>query len=276
MTVSSAKVHAFVAFPRILAIALGAALLSTTLAPVAPSASARSLYDPDRGPTITAADESMSFEYFASAALRAYPRFAAMLLEEAGRDGAEFGENAAAEYREYGSGEYWRAHALSLSDHLAYAGTEVVSVLRSRYMDQGGAHPNVDYRSWLWRVGDAERAGGLLGLGDLFVEGGPGDPFVKAWVSALMDEKRRRLGEQENLFEEDIARAAGALAERPFTLAPSTEPGFAGGIVIHHAPYDVGSYAEGGYDVLVPLSAFEGRLSDLGRAVFKGAPAEQP
>lgn len=258
--------------------ALMAAGLLAALSVAPAPASARQSFDPDRAPTIVAADEAFSFEFYASAALRAYPALATLLLKAAGEDGVRFAADAARDLREFGEEPLWRRRVLSLTDQTLYNSENVISVLRVRYMDGGGAHPNVDYASWLWRIGTKEAAGEVLPIGALFRDGVLSDSLVQAWLSALSAAKKARLGDEALSYDDSmIASAAGALHERPFTLWPSTTPGRAAAIVFHHEPYDVGAYAEGPYDVLVPLSAFEDDLSALGKQIFAGEPqAENP
>ena len=63
--------------------------------------------------------------------------------------------------------------------------------------------------------------------------------------------------------------------EEDIALAPGTVPGKAGGLVFLFAPYELGSYAEGGYSVVVPLDAFAALLSPDWAGQFAGAPTEE-
>lgn len=58
----------------------------------------------------------------------------------------------------------------------------------------------------------------------------------------------------------------------PFALAPGDVSGKAGGLIFLLSPYVVGPYAEGGYDVIVPLSAFRDLLSPEWSDQFAGGP----
>lgn len=264
------------ACPRSAPRALRPSLLLIACLAVSAQAAAQDFQNIDRAPTLSASDESLSFEYFASAALRPYPAFAGLLLRTAGETTEQYATDAARDHVEFSGDEYWRSHTLSISDQTAFVGAGVVSVLRGVYIDGGGAHPNWYSESWLWKTSDEKAAGCVLSLGDLFRKGAPSGAFVQAWLTAVTEAKKERLGEDGVYgFESEIEKAANNLHERPFTLAPSIEPGFAGGVVIHHAPYDIGPYAEGGYDILIPATAFEEDLSGLGRAIFRGEPARR-
>jgi hypothetical protein len=54
--------------------------------------------------------------------------------------------------------------------------------------------------------------------------------------------------------------------------APSTIPDKIGGLTVLIDPYVVGPYAEGDYEVVVPLSAFRALLAPTYAAAFGGAP----
>ncbi len=250
-----------------------AASVFATVAATGPGADARQIFDPDRSPTIVAADEAFSFEFYASAALRAYPALSTFLLKRAGEDGQSFAADAARDFKEMGAEGYWRPRVLSLTDQMVFNGDGIVSVLRGRYMDGGGAHPNYDFETWLWATEGGDAGGRFLKIGALFEDGVLSDGFVQTWLRELSAVKKERLGENWSTGdEESIASTAGRLHETPFTLWPSTEPGKAAAIIFHHAPYDVGAYVEGSYDVTVPLSAFEADLSELGKTIFAGEP----
>jgi hypothetical protein len=56
-------------------------------------------------------------------------------------------------------------------------------------------------------------------------------------------------------------------------LVPSTRPYRAGGLMFLFDPYTIGAYAEGDYEVLIPLSAFQHALAPAWAADFAGSPA---
>ena len=55
-------------------------------------------------------------------------------------------------------------------------------------------------------------------------------------------------------------------------LAPSTTPGKAGGLIFLIGPYQVGPYAEGGYEVAIPQSVFRSLLAPAYADEFAGQP----
>ena len=58
----------------------------------------------------------------------------------------------------------------------------------------------------------------------------------------------------------------------PFVLAPSTTTGKAGGLIFLIGPYQVGPYAEGGYEIVVPQTAFRRLLAPAYADEFAGNP----
>jgi hypothetical protein len=56
-------------------------------------------------------------------------------------------------------------------------------------------------------------------------------------------------------------------------LVPSTQPYRIGGIMFLFDPYVIGAYAEGEYDVLIPLADFQQLVAPRWAADFAGAPA---
>jgi hypothetical protein len=52
------------------------------------------------------------------------------------------------------------------------------------------------------------------------------------------------------------------------------EEGKLGGLVLHYAPYEIGSYAEGAYHITLPQSGFRDMLKPEYRPLFAGEPAE--
>ena len=65
----------------------------------------------------------------------------------------------------------------------------------------------------------------------------------------------------------------GHLAEMRLALEPAAgQPGKAGGLVFLIGPYAVGPYAEGAYQIVLPLSAFQGLLNPPYAGDFSGAP----
>lgn len=194
---------------------------------------------------------------------------------------ADFAEQALEDRRELleiAPDRSWNAYFRDTVITVTFADTAVVSLSRSISHYTGGAHPNLSLRPVVIRTGDMEPAG----LEDLIADTDPESPGLTALFYAvyreLMAMKRVRLGAG---FDESMERetwlsplAAELEAFPGFTLIPDTQGDAAGGLMFHFDPYAVGSYAEGGYEVPVPLSVFEDYLTDEWAQVFDGAPSQ--
>ena len=139
----------------------------------------------------------------------------------------------------------------------------------------GGAHPNVVFDVLNW---DRE-AEALVSFEDLFE-----DPqsarasMTLALKDGLLEQKRVRL-EGTGISESEMMSAwvgpafdGNESVFQGFTFARSSNPAKAGGMIYHFAPYEVGAYAEGVYEVGVSYEAFQGELKPAYRDAFGGEP----
>ena len=146
-----------------------------------------------------------------------------------------------------------------------------ISIVRSDYMDTGGAHPNSDVNTVLWDNAQKKR----ISIRPFFTETADGGKTLQAMlkeaVEALKVEKKRRgIDDQSGVdwykeLKPSLTRI-GAIA-----LTPSTEQGKSAGLTFHYPPYAVGPYAEGGYAVFVPWEKLQPLLSAEGLAIFAGS-----
>ncbi len=115
----------------------------------------------------------------------------------------------------------------------------VLSLLEARYTYTGGAHPNTDYRSLIFRsVGECAAR---VTLPSLFRDGAP-------YRRVLLSEVTRRLRARRAAW---LADGTVTLKERDlgvFTLSTR-------GLEVVFAPYAVGPYAQGTFFVTVPYDA---------------------
>ena len=146
-----------------------------------------------------------------------------------------------------------------------------VSIVRSDYMDTGGAHPNSDVNTILWDS-DANKR---ISIRPFFAETADGGPTMKAMVKAVLasltaEKKKRDAGETATAdwFKsvEPKLLKIGAV-----TLAPSTVSGKSSGLTFHYPPYAVGPYAEGEYVAFVPWETLKPYLTPEGAKIFGGA-----
>jgi hypothetical protein len=146
-----------------------------------------------------------------------------------------------------------------------------VSIVRSDYMDTGGAHPNSDVNTILWDSTANKR----ISIRPFFTETADGGPTMKAMVKAVLasltvEKKKRDAGETATdewfkIVEPKLLKI-GAV-----TLAPSTVAGKSSGLTFHYPPYAVGPYAEGEYTAYVPWETLKAFLTPEGEKIFGGA-----
>lgn len=155
-----------------------------------------------------------------------------------------------------------------LRDELRFASDRYVSVLRTLYLDTGGAHGMPAAIALIWD--EAQR--GEVALERLL------DPLAAAAAvtPALHEAIARDVhgGAIPEFWATEVETAIGPDALRNATLVPSTEPGRAAGLDVHFGPYAVGPYSAGMPTVRLGWAVFEGALTEEGRALFGGAAAE--
>jgi hypothetical protein len=146
-----------------------------------------------------------------------------------------------------------------------------VSIVRSDYMDTGGAHPNSDIDTILWDSTAKKR----INIRPFFTETADNGPTIKAMLkgvtASLNIEKKRRDAGDTATAEWYKSLEPGLLKIGAVTLAPSTEPGKSSGLTFHYPPYAVGPYAEGEYVAFVPWETLKRYLTPEGVKIFGGA-----
>lgn len=150
-------------------------------------------------------------------------------------------------------------------------GGHYVSIVRSDFMDTGGAHPNSDIDTILWD-GLAKKR---ISIRPFFTETADNGPtmkeMLKGVIASLNIEKKKRGSEETATAEWYKGLAPKLLKIGAVTLAPSTEAGKSSGLTFHYPPYAVGPYAEGEYVAFVPWEALKPYLTPEGAKIFGGA-----
>lgn len=170
----------------------------------------------------------------------------------------------------------WNGYFSSTEIRVAFAGQGVISLSRATNYYTGGAHPNQGLAPLLTRDARYEP----VELAALFADPAINSPAMTALFYAvyreLMALKRERLGDD---FDKSMERETwmASLAADPeafpgFTLIPNRSGDAAAGLMFLFEPYHVGSYAEGSYEVPVPLSVFADFLAADWADVFEGLP----
>ena len=146
-----------------------------------------------------------------------------------------------------------------------------VSVVRSDYMNTGGAHPNSDVDTILWDATASKR----ISIRPFFTETADNGPTMKAIlkgvIASLNIEKKKRGTEDTATAEWYKGLEPKLLKIGAVTLAPSTEAGKSSGLTFHYPPYAVGPYAEGLYVAFVPWETLKPYLTPEGSKIFGGA-----
>jgi hypothetical protein len=146
-----------------------------------------------------------------------------------------------------------------------------VSVVRSDYMNTGGAHPNSDLDTILWDATAKKR----ISIRPFFTETADNGPTMKAMlkgvIASLNIQKGKRGAADTATAESYKGLEPKLLKIGAVTLAPSTETGKSSGLTFHYPPYAVGPYAEGQYVAFVPWETLKPYLTPEGVKIFGGA-----
>ncbi len=146
-----------------------------------------------------------------------------------------------------------------------------VSIVRSDYMDTGGAHPNTNVDTILWDTTAKKR----INIRPFFTETADAGPTMEAMlkgvIASLNIEKKKRGATDTAIAESYKGLEPKLLKIGAVTLAPSTEAGKSSGLTFHYPPYAVGPYAEGQYIAFVPWESLKPFLTPEGLRIFGGA-----
>lgn len=163
-------------------------------------------------------------------------------LIKAAREAKAEAKTDGIDYRAYADGTEWQVVAdlpgwLSLSANL--------------YSDSGGAHPNHGYDALVWD----KQAGKRLDPRDLFISRAALSKAIRARFCDLLDvERGKRRGEKVDRASGDMFDACiDPVADAAIILGSSNGKAFDRiGILV--GPYAAGSYAEGDYDITLPVT----------------------
>ncbi len=193
----------------------------------------------------------------------------ATLYGEGAENLREFLGGAQSDQTEYGGEDlpnYFRRITWAVGAETA----KLVSMRSETDEFTGGAHGMQVYGAVLWDKALDRR----IEPGALFRRGADMAVLDRALCAAINAARAARTGEPSTLT---LGAAADGWAcpramETTFALAPSATAGKAGGLEFLINPYDVASYAEGPYRIVVPQAAFRSLLSPAYADEFAGAP----
>ena len=185
---------------------------------------------------------------------------------------------------ETGNTSWFMGYTLDITHKATLVLEDVISVSDFVGTYSGGAHPNYFLGGGVYRKGEEASLPLSAFITD---ETAFTDLVIKALIEAKVArgyEPAEMAGAEASLRELLVptAEVSDIFAGR-FMLAASTEAGKAGGITVVYSPYDIGSYAEGSYEVTVPADAlapiltesWAGRFGGLPLVVEEEAPAEE-
>ena len=221
---------------------------------------------------ITIKTKSIDASVSLDANIKADAALAADCLKEGKAWAAKYSADADKERKQ--DPEMFRNGAWSVARHYetrSVVDGHYVSIVRSDYMDTGGAHPNSDVNTILWDSAQNKR----ISIRPFFNETADGGATMKAMVKAVLasltaEKKKRDAGETAtNEWFKGVAPKL--LKIGAVTLAPSTVSGKSSGLTFHYPPYAVGPYAEGEYVAFVPWETLKPFLTPEGATIFGGA-----
>lgn len=182
----------------------------------------------------------------------------AAMSKEAAVEDAEF-------FTPYGIGFTWR-----LLEHVE----QLVSVKGLYYENFGGAHPNSGLIGLVYNT-DTEQE---IDVAALFAD--PSAAQVRLYPlvrDAIIAEKMDRLTAYGITKDEIIEELDGTFSTdgswlSTSALVPSTVDGVFGGLVVYFSPYEIGAYAEGSYEAVIPQGDFRDWLMPDYAGLFQGQP----
>jgi hypothetical protein len=209
-------------------------------------------------------DEAAKVALRLPAEIAGHPALHALLYDRETAGLKTFAAKAQAD-RKASDGKFpWRPYARQSQWFLAADSALLVGLRALWFEDTGGAHPNHGGSSLIWdNVANREIQPKALFRPDADMK-----VLDKAICDAVAQAKTHRAGATplNDMF------SCPKWNQTVLVLAPSTIPGKIGGLTALIDPYVVGPYAEGDYEVVVPLSMFQALLAPAYAGAFGGAP----
>lgn len=204
------------------------------------------------------------------AAIKPQTDLHARLYAEEVRKLRGFMEGAQADRSEAGGEEGLPAYEKTVTFQTALETGKLFSLQRIDFDYSGGAHPNTVSTGVLWDKALKR----VLTPADLFRKGADLSVLDQALCSAVNAAKRARVPDSAAIVLGGGDFACPLALDTPFILAAGTTPGKAGGLVFLIGPYQVGPYAEGAYEIAVPLAVFRSLLAPAYADEFSGQPVK--
>ncbi|MDC7683408.1 DUF4163 domain-containing protein [Asticcacaulis sp. BYS171W] len=199
--------------------------------------------------------------------IKAFPELHVKLYTEGEADLKDFATQAAKDHAELkAAGSEPLPYFRSIKWTLPAQSEHLVSVYADMQDFTGGAHPNTNYQAILWDK-DTQQA---LDTRTLFAQGAnlsDADTYLCRQIEA----------ERSKRAETPTTQAATGftcpkLIDSRIALVPSTTAGKIGALEVLFAPYDVGPYAEGPYQIRIPQAVIRALINPAYAADFAGDP----
>ena len=182
----------------------------------------------------------------------------ARLYAEQVRQLRQFVEGAQGELTEAGADTDRPKYEKTVTVTAAHETGKLISFKQVDFDYSGGAHPNTLTSGILWDKALKRR----IGLADLFRRNADLTALDQALCTAINAAKRARVPDSAAItLGGRPGSACPRAADTAFVLAPGTVNGKAAGLVFFIGAYQVGPYAEGGYEIALPVSAFRSLLA---------------
>ncbi|CAN5115619.1 hypothetical protein BH10PSE2_BH10PSE2_30610 [soil metagenome] len=203
--------------------------------------------------------------------VKGQPGLHAALYAAAVRDLKTFAEGAQADRTEAGGDGGQQPYEKTITFDPPVETGKLLSLAREDYEFTGGAHGMTNYGGVIWDKAMKRelQPAALFKTTNL-------TPLDIALCAAINAEKKKR---------DPSAKAIGLsggdwtcpkASDTPFVLAAGTTSGKAGGLTFLIGPYQVGSYAEGTFQVTVPQATIRDLLSPAYADEFAGTPLPTP
>ena len=190
----------------------------------------------------------------------------ARLYAEEVRKLRQFTEGAQGELTEAGADTDRPKYEKTVTITTAAETGKLLSLKRVDFDYSGGAHPNTLTTGLLWDKALKRR----ITLAELFRPGADLAALDQALCAAINAAKRARVPDGPAVTLGGAGFACPRAADTAFVLTLGTVPGKAAGLTFLIRPYQVGPYAEGGYEIALPLTAFRALLATAYADEFGG------
>jgi hypothetical protein len=201
----------------------------------------------------------------------ASPRLAAALMDDA-KARLEATRTDALTYKA-ADPEYFQPYSLTIKWTVAAAVGDLVSLEGFTAAFTGGAHGNYGTDARIYDLATRTEIPFAGLLSDPSAVMTDSMPVILAEIARQRGERVGGPGSADT-FKGEAADAVSpdSILAGEIGLAPSREPGKFGGYTVYFSPYEIGSYAEGAYKVVVQQEIFHDALEPDYAALFAGVP----